>query len=253
MNTNKTKLWHSVIAESYINEETHPFFSKNAEFDGILEIPKIKKPEKIIIPKKIIPFSRAIYCCDDYILSQSLIGFFEDDKYFKDFLIHPKKYFSLFKKAIGVIAPDCSLYFDDPLSINMMAVYMKNAIAHYLQENGFYVLANPRWGTEKTYTTCVLPEKIAFLGCPKNSVLCIGTYGAVKSKDEKFHFKNGLKEMLAELTPKTVLIFGAKPKEIFAEFENQTKFIQFDSWTKSVHNNKKIIIDNQKDYCKIHT
>lgn len=34
-----------------------PELVSGAEFDGIFEIPIIKKPEKIIIPKMIVPFS----------------------------------------------------------------------------------------------------------------------------------------------------------------------------------------------------
>ena len=39
-------------------------FVETAFFDGILEIPILNKPSKIIIPKGLIPFSKAKYSVD---------------------------------------------------------------------------------------------------------------------------------------------------------------------------------------------
>ncbi len=59
-----------------------------------------------------------------------------------------------------------------------------------------YVIPNVRWGDERTFSNIVLPEKIAFLGLPKHSILSVGTYGCIKSKEAKYYFKEGLKTML---------------------------------------------------------
>lgn len=225
------------IINAYLDEETHPFYSKTAIFEGLLEVPQIKANDKLIIPKHIVPLSKAKYCDKDF-LADSFIAFYESDSLFKDFLKHPKKYFPILRKAKGIIAPDCSLYFDDPFFINMIAVYMRNSIAHFLQENGFYVIANPRWGNEKTYTTAILPEEIAFLGCPQNTIVAIGSFGAIQEIEEKEHFVAGLRIMLKKLTPKIVLVYGAMPSKIFDEFKKCTQFIQYDEWTKIVKRGK---------------
>ena len=227
----------NAIINAYLNEETHPFFSKTATFDGMLEVPRIRANDQIIIPKHIVPLSKAKYCENDF-LAESFIAFYEKDSLFKDFLQHPKKYFPILRKAKGVIAPDCSLYFDDPFFINMIAIYMRNSIAHFLQENGFYVIANPRWGNEKTYTTAILPEEIAFLGCPKESIIAIGSFGAIREIEEREHFITGLRIMLCKLTPKIVLVYGAMPSKIFDEFRHLAYFIQFEEWTKYVKGGK---------------
>ena len=54
---------------------------------------------------------------------------------------------------------------------------MNRAVGCYLQSHGVYVIPNVRWGDERSYTTVELPEKFAFLGVPKNSIVSIGTYG----------------------------------------------------------------------------
>ncbi|MBR6228616.1 MAG: DUF4417 domain-containing protein, partial [Eubacterium sp.] len=41
------------------------------------------------------------------------------------------------------------------------------AIGYFFQKNRVYVIPCVRWGDERTYTTRVLPEKVAFLGVEK--------------------------------------------------------------------------------------
>ncbi|MBQ8094277.1 MAG: DUF4417 domain-containing protein [Clostridia bacterium] len=48
---------------------------------------------------------------------------------------------------------------------------MNRAIGHHLQQNGLYVVPNIRWGDERSYTTSVLPEKVAFLGVEKHCIV----------------------------------------------------------------------------------
>lgn len=53
----------------------------------------------------------------------------------------------------------------------MKSFGVKNpAIAHYLQKKGVYVIPNVRWGDERTYTTEVFPEPLAFMGFEKHSI-----------------------------------------------------------------------------------
>ena len=37
--------------------------------------------------------------------------------------------------------------------------------------------------------------------------------------------------MLQELEPKIVLVYGAMPESIFADYEKSTQFVQYDDWT----------------------
>ena len=95
--------------------------------------------------------------------------------------------------------------------MQILNVYRNRAIGHSLQKQGAYVITNVRWGDERSYTTDVLPEKFAFLGAPKNSVVSVGTYGCVQSKENKYYFREGLEAILDELTPEVVLVYGSMP------------------------------------------
>ncbi|MBR2520306.1 MAG: DUF4417 domain-containing protein [Selenomonadaceae bacterium] len=117
----------------------------------------------------------------------------------------PEDFFDDLLRFPAIVTPDNSLYRDSPLIAQIANVYRSRAIGHYLQKNGAYVITNVRWSDERSYTTDYLPEKFAFLGAPKNSIVSIGTYGCIRGKENKYFFRAGLEAMLDELTPEVVL------------------------------------------------
>ena len=199
---------------------------EKAYFDGIFEIPVIDKPQEIIIPKGLIPFTKRKRDTDH----KNFICFYEHDIKFRDCLIAVDEYIDDLSEYPGIVSPDCSLYLDMPLCLQIANVYINRAIGHYFQERGMCVIPNVRWGDERTYTTKVLPEKIAFLGIPKHSIVSVGTYGCVKSNEAKHYFREGLIAMLETLEPKVVLVYGAMPKQIFEGLENRTRFVNYPDW-----------------------
>lgn len=197
-----------------------------AYFDGIMEIPILSKPKEIIIPSAVIPFSMANRSIDH----SEFVHFYEHDKRFSDVLTATKEQLSVLQEFAGVISPDCSLYRDMPLCLQIANTYMNRAVGYYLQSQGLYVIPNVRWGDERTYTTVELPEKIAFLGVPRNSIVSIGTYGCIKSAKNKHYFREGLTAMLDELSPQVVLVYGAMPDSIFASVKDRARFVNFPDW-----------------------
>ena len=197
-----------------------------AEFDGIFEIPAINKPEKLIIPKGMVPFS--LRNSDKN--KEFFVCFYEHDIKFRDCLLATDNYLDELQEFPGVISPDCSLYLDMPLCLQIANVYMNRAIGSYLQSKGIYVIPNVRWGDERTYTDMVLPEKVAFLGLPSHSIVSVGTYGCIRSKEAKYHFRQGLISMLDEIEPEIVLVYGNMPIAVFEGLEKRTRFINYPDW-----------------------
>ena len=200
---------------------------ETAFFDGILEIPRLERPEKIIIPTGMVPFSARNRSKDN---SEHVV-FYEHDIEFADVLRNPDKYINDLNRFPGVVTLDCSLYIDMPLTAQIANVYRSRAIGHYFQKNGLNVIPNVRWGDERSYTTNELPEKFAFLGLPKGSIVSVGTYGCIKSKEERFQFRLGLIEMLNELEPIIVLVYGAMPDDVFDGLRDKTHFVNYWDWT----------------------
>lgn len=216
-----------IMLKNKIDDGFNPELVYGAFFDGNLEIPQIKRPDKIIIPSALIPFSQRNRS-DNY---KEFVHFYEHDKNFATVLTAAKEHFDCLKKFQGVISPDCSLYRDMPLVLQIANTYMNRAIGHYLQSKGLYVIPNIRWGDERSYTTIELPEKFAFLGVPKRSIVSIGTYGCIKSKENKIYFTEGLEAMLDELEPEVVLVYGGMPDSIFTKVKDRTKFVHYPDWT----------------------
>ena len=152
------------------------------------------------------------------------------DPTFADVLRNPQAYVEELQKFSVIISPDCSLYRDAPLTVQIANVYKKNAISHYWQTQGIDVFALVRWGSRDTYTTDVLPEPIAFAGIPHDSIIVISTYGCIKSNDDKYHFEAGLDACLQALTPKIVLVHGAMPEKVFGPYLKYAEFHNYPDW-----------------------
>ena len=204
---------------------------RDALFQLPLGIPVIKAPAEIVVPKSIVPFSQrnVIDPCD------CAVGFYEMDISFSAVLRNPELYVSDFARFGAVISPDCSLYRDAPLAVQLANIYRNRAIGAYFQSKGLYVIPQIRWGNEYTYTTQYFPEKVAFLGVEKGNMVAIGTYGCSKSREDRYHLSAGLDEMIETIEPSVVLVYGPMAKEVFAPHINSTRFIQYDDWTTRQH------------------
>ena len=182
---------------------------ETAFFDGKFEIPHIDAPDKIIIPSGMVPFSIRERSQN----KKDFVCFYENDINFREILTDTEDYVDELKQYPGVITPDCSLYLDAPLCVQIADIYL-----------------NSRWGDERTYTSDFLGEKVAFQGVDKHSIVSIGTYGQIKSAESKRYFREGLESMLDELEPEVVLVYGSMPEKIFGGLENRAKFIQYSDW-----------------------
>ncbi len=210
-------------------------FVEDCVFAGILEIPTIKRPEKIIVPKELIPFSCRKYT-NNY---KEALVFYENDLQFREVITSVDEHLEEMAKFEAVVSPDCSLYYDMPLVLQMTNTYLNRQIGYYLQSKGLYVIPNIRWGDERTYRR-ILPHEVpfAFLGVEKHSIVSIGSYGCSKTKEEKYHLKEGLRSMLCELEPEVVLVYGAMQETLFGDFLRDAQFVHYPDWTSLRHGRK---------------
>jgi len=214
------------MSKIIIDDGFNPEFVETAIFDGILEIPCIEHPGKIVVPDGMIPFSQR----NRSSTYSEFVVFYENDSSFGEILQDPASIEADLSRFPGMVTLDNSVYWDSPLTVQICNIYRSRAIGHYYQNRGHYIIPNVRWGDERTYTTTVLPEKVAFLGLPRNSILSIGTYGCCKTVEEIYHLRNGLVAMLDELSPEIVLVYGAMPDTIFRDLQCRTHFINYPDW-----------------------
>ncbi len=214
-------------ATNLVDEGFRVSLVETAFFDGKFEIPHIDAPREIIIPEGMVPFSIRERSQD----KNDFVCFYENDINFREILINTEEYVEDLKRFPGIVTPDCSLYLDAPLCVQIADIYLNRAVGYYLSQQGLYVVPNIRWGDERTYKSDFLGEKVAFQGVDKHSIVSIGTFGQIKSAESKRYFRDGLEEMLKELEPEVVLVYGAMPDKIFGGLYDKTSFIQYPDWT----------------------
>ena len=120
-----------------------------------------------------------------------------------------------------------------PLALQITNIYRSRAIGYCFQKHGVYVIPCVRWGDERTYTTKFFPERIAFSGIEKDSIVSVGSYGQLQNKINRYYFVEGMKAMMSALTPKVVLVYSKMPDEIEQIFPD-TKFVEYPDWTSVV-------------------
>ena len=121
---------------------------ETAFFDGAFEIPHIPGPKDIIVPTGMVPFSIRERSQD----KSDFVCFYEHDINFREILTNTEDYVEELKQYPGIITPDCSLYIDAPLCVQIADIYLNRAVGYYLSKQGLYVIPNVRWGDERTYT-----------------------------------------------------------------------------------------------------
>ena len=186
----------------------HAKLVEGAEFSGPEEIPKIHTSR--LLPVELIPFdhAKAILKEEPAPNAHQWIHFYIDDYRFERLWNQPERYWDLLRSFEGAISPDFSLYRDMPLVLQKMSVYKSRALAYWMQSNGIELIPNVRWGDERSYPFC-------FDGIEKSSTVAVGSHGTVQKRIDRNYFARGLSAMIEALSPRTILVYGAIPHEIF--------------------------------------
>ena len=135
--------------ENLVDEGFRVSLVETAFFDGSFEIPHIDGPKEIVTPKGMVPFSLREQS-KDY---NDFVCFYEHDRNFREILTDTESYVDDLRRFPGIVTPDCSLYIDAPLCVQIAGIYLNRAVGYYLSKQGIYTIPNIRWGDERTYTT----------------------------------------------------------------------------------------------------
>lgn len=196
----------------------------NASFTGEDEFPVLlKQPEDFRIPFQLTRFTdRKQASLND------AICFYEWDQMFTKQLSDAriKRIIPDLRLAGSVIQPDYSIYADEPLLLQKMAVFERNRVAVELQNAGIPIIPNLRWGDERSY-------EFAFAGIPKHQVCAIGTHGQIRDLEKRELLKNGLGVALEAVEPRMVLVYGQMPDDIFGQYLSTIDFKRYPSWQES--------------------
>lgn len=210
-----------------IDDGYHSWLVGAADFDSLLDMPKMALPKRIEIPRNLIPFSKRTRT-ENF---SEYVHFYEHDTVFHDFLENPEQCVQSLYRFPGIITPDCSLYRDMPLTLQLCNTYMSRASGCYLQEQGFNVYPNIRWGDERSYQPLFTDVPFAFLGIEKHGIVAVSTYGCFRGNENKRHFHDGFIAMLKYLEPEIVLIHGTIPRDILGYIPSNLHIVHYMDWT----------------------
>ena len=102
-----------------IDDGFQPELVARAFFDGVFEIPHIDAPNEIVIPKSLTPFSKRKYVDT----KDTAICAYEHDFRFSSLVYESESTFEEIKEFSAFITPDCSLYLDMPLCLQIVNTY----------------------------------------------------------------------------------------------------------------------------------
>lgn len=195
----------------------HSGLVRGAHFAGELELPALRSSQ--LLPSRLIAFDKSISSCE----YDQWVHFYIDDYRFERIWNNPTAYLDRIKRFQGVITPDFSLYREMPLVMQQWNTYRGRTIGYWLQSNNVEVIPNIRWGDERTYSFC-------FDGIERGKTVAVGTHGCIRKKEDRAFFRKGLAEMMAQLAPKHIIVYGRAPHDLFSPcIANGATITQFDS------------------------
>lgn len=170
------------------------------------------------IPEELVPYGTQVR--RSYAQAkEKFIHFFLDDYQFESLWNKPNKTLQPIVNIGYAFSPDFSVFVGYPRALQIYNVYRNRWLGRFWQSHDVEVIPTISWGDRDTYDFC-------FLGVPKNSVVAISTVG-INSREKKEVFKQGFEEMIRQLEPKLVLVYGeTKPLE-FEEYCNVKYYPSF--------------------------
>lgn len=199
-------------------------FTKQEEYP-ILEDYMISKNK----PLDIMPFNKAITYRGD--LSKTFICFFEPDDTFERIRKAPKRYVNFFKRTAGIIGLDFSVHSDMPIVKQKAQMNDNLSLTYYYGSQGIKVIPNIRCGVDE-----LIPEFL--MAIPKHSIIAVGTHGFIKTRQEKNEWFCFLEEIIKELEPSKIIVYGTLTGKMFDVLKKKENFVIYDSWI--VKHNKEV-------------
>lgn len=212
----------NVVLNDVVDDSFQAFLVDGAFFTHKEEYPILR--EEMIstnIPKKIMPFSKAITFQGD--LSDTFICFFSPDNTFERVRRNPRKYIHFFKRTAGIIGFDFSIHDDMPMVKQKAQINDNLSLSYFYGNIGIPIIPNLRCGVDE-----LLPEFLEAI--PKHSMVAIGTHGFFKKTREQCEWYCFLEKIINELEPSIIVVYGTLYGKMFDDFKKHTNFVFFDPW-----------------------
>jgi hypothetical protein len=170
------------------------------------------------------------------------LGFYIDDLKFEGVWADAVRFVEELRghKWDGVIAPDFSVWRDDPAATQVWNVYRSRWCARYWQEVGIKVIPSLNWSDSRSYD-------FAFDGLPVGAPVLSCQCRTTRSRAGKEHFLRGIAEGIKRLRPETIVVYGGAENQTWLEANvpKGVNWVWLQSRTNAVHKRRR---KERKDY-----
>lgn len=140
------------------------------------------------------------------------VHFYLDDYQFERVWNNPERYLESLRRFDFVCTPDFSLYSDMPKPLQIYNTYRSRLLGAWWQSKGINVIPTLSWSDEDSFS-------FAFNGIEQNGIVTVSTVGVAKNKEARKKWSEGMNEMIKQVRPKTVLVYGSPIEFDFGEVE----------------------------------
>ena len=192
------------MSYQYFNERERTALAVNFDIAAQLELteqgnPRVRKAElPHDAPARVIGFNEARTCAHP---EQTGVHFFLDDYQFERLWKTPERYLPLLRAFPFILGPDFSLYTDYPEPLQRWNHYRNQLLTAWLQTQGVCVIPTAGWADEASFAWC-------FDGMPRGGTIAVSTVGCLVHKETTEAFMRGFREMLRQLVPDRVVVYG---------------------------------------------
>lgn len=127
------------------------------------------------------------------------------------------------KEFAFVVSPDYSVYGNFPNYKQIDSISRSREVGYILSTYGIKVIVNYRATYEWTY-------ELALSGICYKGIVSVGTLGCLNDNKTRTLLKNSIKILIECIKPRTIIVYGYAPKDIFQIAQNNnTDIWQFNS------------------------
>ena len=174
-----------------------------------------------VLPKKIMPFSKAIAYHGD--LHDTFIGFYSPDETFERVRRMPNRYLPFFQRTAGIIGPDFSVHSDMPLIKQKSQINDNLSLTYFYGAHGIPVIPNLRCGIDE-----LLPEFLSAI--PRQVLVAIGTHGFVQQLQEQCEWYCFIEKFCEVLKPTGIIVYGSLHNRMFDDLKSRQPFFFYEPW-----------------------
>lgn len=207
----------------------HTRYYSGAAFAGEFEMPVIKGTDKI--PERLIRFSDSKSCARDDL--GAWVVPYEHDQKLRCMWRNACKYEPNLLKHPGIVSWDFSMYRRMPFGLQFWNCFRSRLLGSLHERLGGECIPNIRPTDSRSFS-------YAFDGLPTDATVAMSTVGNLRDKEDRAIFEMYVAETVKRLFPKTIVVYGDAPYEIFhAAFDAGVNVVAFQTQTQRAHANAK--------------